>query len=667
VDFQGHYKFGVRTSATLVAVGTEADSIVFTCDTLRHPDGWYNLRLWYASDDSRISYCRLEYGNASGTSWPDGAGGAILCYNSSPTISENTIRCCSASNGGGIFCSSSDAILSGNTIIDNLAGEHGGGLFLYRHFGVVSSNLISDNHSGGGAGIYSERSTPEIIDNAITGNSTGGRGGGIGCYHSGPIIRDNTISENVSGNGGGISFFGSCTPEVTGNSISGNTVTGEHGYGGGIECVTAPGYTEVIRENTITGNHAVRGGGIGCYWSSPEIMGNTIRDNSATFGGGIACVEESEPTIGQNSVFENTAYRGGGIYCLDSSPTVSGNTVNENRADRGGGGVFCENSRPTIANTILWGDTAVNGPEIFVRSGDPPIVRYCDVQGGWPGTGNIDADPLFAGPYNDDFHLRWHSPCINAGHPSLTDPDGTRSDIGAFYFNLAVLGIVEVYPHDEPIMIPPQGGDITYDGGVLNLSRGDLTVDIWAQTFVPGLIRPYRLWRYNDVTIPFADSLIRAELVEHVPGYAPSGDYSFVTYIGDFPSSIIDSSCMYFTKEGAAYTSGEGNGWEALKGWFNGCSEIAEATLPTAYSLSQNYPNPFNATTTIKYQLPAEGDVKLEVYNLFGQKVATLVDGKQQAGYRSVNWDASEISSGLYFYKLTVGDFTETRRMMLVK
>jgi len=57
----------------------------------------------------------------------------------------------------------------------------------------------------------------------------------------------------------------------------------------------------------------------------------------------------------------------------------------------------------------------------------------------------------------------------------------------------------------------------------------------------------------------------------------------------------------------------------------------------------------------------------LEIYNLLGEKVATLVDGEQQAGYISVSWEASELSSGLYFYKLTAGDFTETKRMMLVR
>ena len=92
-----------------------------------------------------------------------------------------------------------------------------------------------------------------------------------------------------------------------------------------------------------------------------------------------------------------------------------------------------------------------------------------------------------------------------------------------------------------------------------------------------------------------------------------------------------------------------------------------ESSLPAFTSLSQCYPNPFNASTVIEYQLPEDSDVKLEVYNLIGEKVATLVDSKQQAGYRSVLWDASDVSSGIYFCRLTAGDFAETKRMMLVK
>jgi len=92
-----------------------------------------------------------------------------------------------------------------------------------------------------------------------------------------------------------------------------------------------------------------------------------------------------------------------------------------------------------------------------------------------------------------------------------------------------------------------------------------------------------------------------------------------------------------------------------------------ERLLPTATLLSQNYPNPFNATTIIDYKLPVDGHVKLEVYNLLGEKVTTLVDEQQQRGHKSLIWNASEFPSGFYLYKLTTGGYTETRRMILIK
>jgi len=89
--------------------------------------------------------------------------------------------------------------------------------------------------------------------------------------------------------------------------------------------------------------------------------------------------------------------------------------------------------------------------------------------------------------------------------------------------------------------------------------------------------------------------------------------------------------------------------------------------LPSAFALSQNYPNPFNPVTRIKYDLPRDCWVRLDTYNILGQKVATLVDGEQKAGYKTARWDASSFSSGIYFYRLQASDFVQTRKMVLLK
>ena len=112
---------------------------------------------------------------------------------------------------------------------------------------------------------------------------------------------------------------------------------------------------------------------------------------------------------------------------------------------------------------------------------------------------------------------------------------------------------------------------------------------------------------------------------------------------------------------------------------------VREVQIPMEFGLSQNCPNPFNPTTTISYTLPVESErlkvkgkssfnlepstlnITLKIYNILGQEVATLVDGVQEPGYYTVRWNALDMASGVYFYRLTAGEFSETRRMVLMK
>ncbi len=89
--------------------------------------------------------------------------------------------------------------------------------------------------------------------------------------------------------------------------------------------------------------------------------------------------------------------------------------------------------------------------------------------------------------------------------------------------------------------------------------------------------------------------------------------------------------------------------------------------VPTEYSISQNYPNPFNPSTLINYQLPISSYVTLKVYDMLGKEVATLVNGEKKVGVYEVNFDGSQLSGGIYFYRLTAGKFSEIKKMVLVK
>lgn len=115
---------------------------------------------------------------------------------------------------------------------------------------------------------------------------------------------------------------------------------------------------------------------------------------------------------------------------------------------------------------------------------------------------------------------------------------------------------------------------------------------------------------------------------------------------------------------------------ETVLTWFGTGTSVSPAegsvTVPESYTLSQNYPNPFNPETRIDYQLPSDGWVELSVYNVLGQKVRTLVAEQQTTGAYTATWDGRDevglgVASGVYFYRLNAGDFTSTKRMILMR
>jgi hypothetical protein len=118
----------------------------------------------------------------------------------------------------------------------------------------------------------------------------------------------------------------------------------------------------------------------------------------------------------------------------------------------------------------------------------------------------------------------------------------------------------------------------------------------------------------------------------------------------------------------ASYTGGP-----VASGTFNiGVTGIDSPAIPFSFRLEQNFPNPFNPTTTIHYQMPEPGEVRLTVYNSLGQQVRTLVNTYQPAGRYAIQWDGRnqsglQVASGTYFYEISTGTFSAIRKMMLLK
>ncbi len=668
VLFSVYCKLIVDNGATLRAVGTPADSIRF--DVLPPNVNWHGVRFLSASDSSRLEYCILTHGKATG-SVEDRRGGAIYCTDSSPIISHNTISGNSAlyGQGGGLYCSGSSSIISYN---------------------LISANQALHPETGGmadGAGLYCAGSNATICFNTISGNIASGSwsadGGGIFCSGGNTIISCNFISANQvhqsewggSAAGGGI-YCPAGSTIISNNTISGNSASGQASRGSGISCSYS---SPTITGNTITGNIAscemtgidACGSGISCFHSSPTIKSNTISGNSAvglwSKGGGIF-LADSRPAIIGNSISGNSASgyqsNGGGIYCMsNSNPTVDGNTIinNSTSINGYGGGIYSSNSSPNLINCILW----ANSQQQFYVSGGSPQINYSDIQGGYAGTGNIAIYPAFVDTAQDDYRLHWGSPCIDTGDPNpiYNDPDGTRADMGAWYYDQTMPMRILLTPYNQPIQIPASGGSFQYAIQATNIASSTLLVPLWCNLTLPNgttfgpVLGPVRISLGSGQTI----SRLRTQ---NISAHAPGGLYhynAFAVAVGD-----TSEDSFTFTKLGAGDWGLGAGDWTNTGESFEG-QEEAVLIHPSSFILQPSHPNPFNPTTAISFELRDASYVSLRVYDSAGRLVTTLVNGWRDASDHQITFDGSGLPSGIYFAKLVAGDYSQVQKLILLK
>ncbi|MCP4632912.1 MAG: T9SS type A sorting domain-containing protein [candidate division Zixibacteria bacterium] len=221
-------------------------------------------------------------------------------------------------------------------------------------------------------------------------------------------------------------------------------------------------------------------------------------------------------------------------------------------------------------------------------------------------------------------------------------------------------------PRNAPITVP-RTGSFRYDIEVKNNTDTTAYVDCWTMLTLPNQ-NPYGpVNLYYDVEFGPNSTTQYNNVGQWIPGYAMLGYYLFWGFVGDYPSNPIDSSYFNFTViTGINSTSrDDDNGWDSTGSY--GFEGDKPAALPSKYVLNGNYPNPFNASTIIRFSLPEESKVSLEIYNIAGQRMELLAYNAFPAGDHEITWDASKYSSGIYLYKLTAGDNVFTKRMMLLK
>jgi len=368
-----------------------------------------------------------------------------------------------------------------------------------------------------------------------------------------------------------------------------------------------------MRGNKVSGNRASWGGGGGivCRDGTIAISGNDITGNDGDGGGGLSLARCSGSIV-DNFISGNWAGSctdgiGGGLYCHSSDLVISNNIIRGNNSFYGGGLVFRESS-PIIDHCLI----TSNGAESL------GAAIYC-----------VDASPIFANNTISG-NITWEG---QAG--------GIYSEASdLIILNTIIWGDSAAAQPYEILLDSLSTLDITYSdiqggwSGQGNIDMDPLFRDPGNRDF--HLMADYCGDPYNS---PCIDA-----------GHPDSLDVLLDCFRG-----LGTDRC-----DMGAY-GGRNSGWPT------GVDDDSNPIVPKQFLLHQNYPNPFNATTVIGYRLTSPRYVKLEIFNLFGQRLATLVDCRQPGGNRSVIWDASEFSSGVYFYRLTAGDYTFTRKMVLSK
>jgi len=392
---------------------------------------------------------------------PDGYGGAIYCTNASSPVISNCIMMDNLADygGGAVFCNkNSSPFISSCDISYN---DCGSGIY------YIFDPLYYDVNQLGG-GIYCTNASPTIYNCTISHNWADGSGGGIACVNSNAVIADCNVTHNE------------CWAD--------NDYTYQHG--GGIYCNRS---TIEIRNCTVEWNSAAWcGGGIDVLESNSRIELCKITNNSCWASGGGICsdggFDVNDPNILSMPncylinclVTNNWGYWSGGIGSLYGSLmdidncTIANNTASwkDDPYPHLVGGLECYYGGANVKNSIFWGNSGSQIEGIRdvndANNVDNLVVTYSDIQmidsnglpdpgSIWLGVGNINAEPLFAGPKRSDYHLqtewpngRWNpqtgmfdltdpntSPCINAGDPSSDyslepAPNGERVNMGTY-------------------------------------------------------------------------------------------------------------------------------------------------------------------------------------------------------------------------------------------
>jgi hypothetical protein len=356
---------------------------------------------------------------------------------------------------------STTTILDGFTISGGNANtpdlNHlGGGMYNVNGSPTLTNVILIGNIAWFGGGMYNQDSNPTLVNVTFSENNAS-FGGGMRNLDSSPTLANVIFSSNAAMDNGGGMYNESGSPTLANVTFSGNTANNN---GAGMHNLnSSPTLTNVIfSDNTARNN----GGGMFSHYGSPRLTGVTFSGNIVTQRGGGMYNQYNNPILANVIFSGNTASSsGGGIFNLSSSPTLANVTFYGNMGTTGGGMSNSSSNNITMANAILWGNT----PDQIFNSSSTPMVTYSDVQGGYTGTGNLNADPQFVrnpspggdgqwGTPDDDYgdlRLQLTSPAIDAGDNAAV-PSGIVTDLLGFPRFIDIASVPDTGSGTPPIV-----------------------------------------------------------------------------------------------------------------------------------------------------------------------------------------------------------------------
>ena len=436
-----------------------------------------------------------------------------------------------------------------------------------------------------------------------------------------------------------------------------------------------------IKDNIFVNNNSPGGGAVYCSSADVVLVGNRFISNSAAnYGGAVYLLQSDGSVIHHNLFYQNHSQSFGGAICLVdcSAIDIHNNTIAFNSTDQtnhGGGIVIWDSQTCEVYNNII---TSNFGEGIYREGGFSSTATYNDVwdntidyHGIDPGQGSISENPLFVGGIPYSFDLTPDSPCIDAGDPdSPFDPDGSVADMGAFSYSHGPgpsldIGDVAGGPGlsvDLPVLcFGLESMDIS--GLEFHISYDDSRLEYvdcssgYIEDFLVNVDGGYihLVWEdyLNPVNIPDSSAVL---------------EFQFII------NGAFGDSCFVNWSDGNEVVDTFGNIVSGL-GFIDGVVFVEEILdvldahnhIPSNYYLGQNYPNPFNGTTTIEYGLVDNSRVTLEIFDIQGRKIASLVHDTYPAGLYRVTWNAGECSSGTYLYRIEIDNDSKVGKMSLVK